>query len=120
VKSDAASLTPDSSPPLWGDPSSPPVYKLCCSCHDAWRHLSGPYCRECRDERNAERRKLHADLANQRDNPLEMAGWTATPHGRWIDPKSGRSCSTAEAWRVMEARNREAVIASFAGYTPRG
>jgi hypothetical protein len=38
-------------------------------------------------------------------NPLLKAGWQNTPGGRWVDPQSGKSYSTDEAWGKLNERN---------------
>jgi hypothetical protein len=42
----------------------------------------------------------------KRTNPLKRRGWTPTRAGRWIDPETGKSHTTAEAWAVINARTR--------------
>lgn len=44
------------------------------------------------------------DLTFGKKNPLEMAGWTSTRAGRWLDPKSGRSYTAMEAWQVINQK----------------
>jgi hypothetical protein len=37
-------------------------------------------------------------------NPLRKRGWVPTRAGRWIDPRTKRSYTAIEAWRVISER----------------
>lgn len=51
-------------------------------------------------------------------NPLEKRyGWTRTRAGRWLDPLTGRSHTSVEAWQIVNERldekSREIIAAAL-------